>query len=116
MKESLKTIESFRKYCNTYWLPEYLRDYVKLLNQEELVWFYNQVKEALSYLTTEAYLIYKFKWIVQRTFTDLTKEIYLESLYNPEIFYFDIIKPKSEKELEKKYENDNDVRRFYHQI
>lgn len=109
----MSTIEEFKSYATSYRVPDYFKDYVERLDIEKLEWFYNQVKDAVEVLRIEEYLIYKFQWISKRPFTDLTKEIYLEYLYNPEMFCFEIVKPEWEKILNKRYESDSDVKHYY---
>lgn len=109
----MKSIEKFKRYATSCFLPEYFRQYVNALSSTDLEWFYNQVKNVLDILNDEGYLIYKFKWIRVREFRDLTKEIYIESLYNPEGIKFDIFKPGCEEKLADKYQYDKDVLRFY---
>ena len=48
----------------------------------------NNIEEFKKYATS-----YKFQWIRVREFRDLTKEIYIEYLYNPEGVKFNIFKP-----------------------
>ena len=64
------------------------------------------VKEQLTYQEHEGYLIYKFRWIMKRDFTDLRKEIYIESICNAEGLERDIIKPKWREVLYEKYKED----------
>ena len=113
MKNHIRTIDEFKAYATSVWVPDYFKVYVESLDEEKLEWFYNQVKDTLDVLACEEYLLYKFKWILNRPFTDLTKEIYVEYLYNPEMFKFDIIKPEYGRLLDKKYENDFDVKNYY---
>lgn len=113
MKEHMNTIEEFKKYATCELLPNYFRNYITALSEEELSWFYNQVKEVLNILNDEGYLIYKFKWIRIREFRNLTKEIYIESLYNPEGFQFSIFKPGWEEKLAERFQYDQDVLRYY---
>lgn len=113
MKEYMNDINTFKDYATSIWVPDYFSEYVNSLNYEELELFYNQVKETLVFLRTGAYLIYKFKWIKDRNFTDLSKEIYLECLYNSEGFGYDIIKPEWENILYERYKDDEDVRNFF---
>lgn len=101
----MKDIKSFKDYMTDGYKPDYFSEYVNNLNPDKLEWFYNQVKEPLEFLVTEAYLYYKFKWIKKRNFDDLSYEIYLESLYNPEGFNFDIIKSNWEDILWNRYKN-----------
>lgn len=112
----MNNINTFKNYATSGLVPSYFREYVEGLDDNQLNWFYHQVKDALEFLTTEAYLIYKFKWIKDNSFNDLSKEIYLHSLYNPELFTFDIIKLEWEQILDEKYKDDEDVRRYYKQI
>lgn len=111
----MNDVDTFKNYATSVWVPGYFSEYVSELDDIHLNWFYYQVKNALEFLTTEAYLIYKFKWIKDKPFTDLSKEIYLQYLYNSESFTFDIIKTEWEKVLEEKYKDDEDVRRYYNQ-
>lgn len=109
----MTNVNEFKNFATSIWVPDYFREYVQSLDDEKLEWFYNQVKEVLKILISPAYLTYKFKWICKREFTDLSKEIYVEYLYNPECFDFDIIKPEWEDILADRYRDDKDVRRYY---
>ncbi len=113
MKEHINNIEEFKKYATSSFVPNYFKNYVNALELGELKWFYEQVKNVLAILTDEGYLIYKFQWIRVREFRDLTKEIYIEYLYNPEGVKFNIFKPGWEEKLDDKYQYDKDVLRFY---
>ena len=102
----MRNIKEFKEISTSIWMPRYFRDYVEGLTEEELKKFYRQVKETLKVIEDEDYLIYKFQWIMKRGFTDLRKEIYIESICNAEGMTKDIIKPKSRKILYKKYKED----------
>ncbi len=106
MDDYMKDVSTFKSYMTNGFKPRYLVNYVNSLNEEELNWFYEQMKEPLEFLTTESYLFYKLKWILKNKFTDLSKEIYAEYLCNPEGFTFTIIKPEWEPILEKRYYQD----------
>lgn len=116
MNRYMNSINEFKNYATSIWMPDYFREYVNELDEEKLDWFYHQVKDALEFLTSADYLIYKFNWIKEYPFTDLSKEIYLHTLYNPEFFTFDLIKPECEKVLEDKYKDDEDVKRYFRQF
>ena len=105
MKEYMKSIDSFKDYLTSVFRPHYLREYVSNLDDDGLLWLYNQMKEPLEFLFDESYLYYKFKWIKDRDFDDLSYEIYVEYLCNPEFFNFTIIKPEWENILYERYKD-----------
>ena len=102
----MKNIKKFKESATSVWMPGYFREYVEELTEKELEEFYRQVKKALEVIDDEGYLIYKFQWIMKRNFTDLRKEIYLESIFNAEGITRNIIKPKWRKILYEKYKED----------
>ena len=106
LKEHMKNIKEFKESATSVWIPGYFREYVEELTEKELEDFYRQVKETLEVIEDEGYLIYKFRWIMKRDFTDLRKEIYIESLCNAEGLTRDIIKPKWREVLYEKYKED----------
>lgn len=113
MKKHMNTIEEFKRYATSNLVPEYFRNYVNDLDKDELKWFYREVKETLDIMKDEAYLIYKFQWISTREFRDLTKEIYIEYLYNPEGIKYNIFKPGWEEKLADRYQYDKDILSYY---
>lgn len=113
LKDHMNNIEEFKQYSNSVFLPEYYRNYVNNLDEEELRTFYCQVSELLEIIIDENYFLYKFRWIKMKEFRDLTKEIYLQYLYNSEGIKFNIFKPGWEEKLEVKYQYDKDVLRYY---
>ena len=106
LKEHMKNIKEFKESATSVWIPGYFREYVEELTEKELEDFYRQVKETLEVIEDEGYLIYKFRWIMKRDFTDLRKEIYIESICNAEGLERDIIKPKWREVLYEEYKED----------
>lgn len=113
MKEHMNSVEEFKRYSNSVFLPEYFRNYVNKLEPEELNSFYHQVCDLLEIIIDENYFLYKFRWIRMKEIKDLTKEVYLQYLYNAEGITFDVFKPGWEEKLDEKYQYDMDVLRFY---
>ena len=109
----MATIEEFKRYSTSSFLPSYFRNYVNALDNEELMSFYHQVSNLLEIIKDENYFIYKFQWIRMKEIRDLTKEVYLHYLYNAEGIEFDIFKPGWEEKLDDRYQYDVDVLRFY---
>ena len=103
MRKFMKDIDSFKNYMNGIFSPKYLKEYINSLDELQLEWFYNQMKEPMEFLVDEKYLFYKFKWIKDRDFTDLSKEIFIEYLCNPEGYTFPIIKEEWEDILYERY-------------
>lgn len=64
------------------------------------------MKEPIEFLTDEGYLFYKFRWISKYEFDDLSKEIFLQSVFNTEGIITDIIKPGWFSILYNRYEKD----------
>ena len=46
------TIKNFKSYCNSNCCPKYISKYVDGLSDDEFILFYNEVKLAASYLST----------------------------------------------------------------
>ena len=106
MKRYMENINTFKNYLTRTNMSHDIKDYVKNLDEEKLAWFYNQVKEPLEFLTDEEYLFYKFRWIKNRDFKDLSKEIFIESLCNPECIKEPIIKADWDDILHQRYAKD----------
>jgi len=106
MKWYMKSIITFKNYLTQSNIPSDIREYVKELAEEKLNWFYNQMKEPIEFLTDDGYLFYKFKWINKYEWDDLSKEIFLQSIFNAEGIELDIIKSGWLNVLYKKYEKD----------
>lgn len=84
MKEYMKSIASFQNYMLHHETANYIRRYCRQL--ESLGWkrFYFQMKEPLDFITDEKYLFYILKWILKEPFEDLSYEVYLQVVQNPE--------------------------------
>ena len=106
MKNYMKNINTFKSYLTASNMPHDIKEYVKELDDEKLQWFYNQAKEPLEFLTNEEYLFYKFRWIKKHDFDDLSKEIFIESLCNPECIKEPIIKAEWGDVLHQRYAKD----------
>ena len=106
MKWYMKSIITFKNYLTQSNIPSDIREYVKDLNEEKLNWFFNQMKEPLEFLADEGYLLYKFRWISKYDFEDLSKEIFLQSIFNAEGIQLDIIKSGWISILYERYEKD----------
>ncbi|MCL2773386.1 MAG: hypothetical protein FWD71_08545 [Oscillospiraceae bacterium] len=107
MKWYMKSIITFKNYLTQSNIPSDIREYVKELDEEKLNWFYNQMKEPMEFLTDVDYLFYKFRWISICEFDDLSKEIFLQSIFNnAEGIMTDIIKSGWFRILYDRYEKD----------
>ena len=106
MKRYMKDVHSFRSYFTQSNQPHYFRGYVEGLGDNKLNWLYNQMKEPLEFLKEESYLLHKFKWINEYEFDDLSKEIFLQSIFNVEGNEEDYIKDKWYNILWERYEKD----------
>jgi len=106
MKKYMENVNTFKSYLTRSNMLSDIREYVKDLDNEKLNWFYNQCQEPLKFLTDEGYLFYKFRWIRNHNFNDLSKEIFIESLCNPEGIKEPIVKEEWNNLLYKRYEKD----------
>jgi len=106
MKWYMKNVITFKNYLTQSNIPSDIKEYVKELEGEKLNWFYNQMKEPIEFLTDDGYLFYKFRWISKYDFDDLSKEIFLQAVFNAEGIEIDIIKPGWISILYDRYEKD----------
>lgn len=106
MKWYMKNINTFENYLTQSNIPYDMKEYVENLDDEKLNWFYNQMKEPLEFIKDENYLFYKFRWIRKYEFKDLSKEIFLQSIFNSEGIQLDIIKDSWLSILYERYEKD----------
>ena len=106
MKRYMKNVDMFKLYLTQLNKPHYIREYVNSLNESELNWFYNQMREPLEFLKEESYLFYKLQWINKYEFDDLSKEIFLQSIFNAEGNENSVIKESWLDILYERYEKD----------
>lgn len=99
----MESIKSFKGYMLHKTNENYIIRYCNSL--DELDWnnFYNQMKEPLEFIIDESYLFYILKWILKFPYEDLSYDVYLEVIMNPE----QIVKPLITKQwhsiLEQRY-------------
>lgn len=100
----MKSITTFQEHMLHNNSGNYINRYCNQLTSMEWKLFYSQMKEPLEFIVDEKYLFYMLKWILKEPYTDLSFEVYLQVIQNPEQISEPLIKDEWMIILNTRYE------------
>lgn len=80
----MESIQVFKSYMSDEARPNHIKRFCRDLKHEQWSWFYGQMQEPASFVTDFDRLLYILKWILKYDFNDLSYEILLQEVMNPE--------------------------------
>ena len=83
-KRFIENLDSFKDFILSNDIPNYVVRYCEQLNEVKWIWFYVQMMEAVMKTDELDYLFYVLKWILKTDFPDITYEMYLFDMTDPE--------------------------------
>jgi hypothetical protein len=101
--EFMEALPGFKAYMSSEKAPSYVRRYCECLDDGEWKRFFCQCKEPLEFVADTKFFFYILKWILKTDFDDLSFEVYVQYVMDPEGRYDGTIKPEWIPRLEKRY-------------
>ena len=102
----MKSLSDFKTYMTGCNVPNYVLRYCDLLDEQGWQWFYGQVGDALNFVGDIERFFYILKWILKYDFIDLTYEIFVHDIMDPESCSESLIKDECREFLEDKYNDE----------
>jgi len=78
----MKNVHVFKNYFTKVNQPHDFREYIQGLNDDELSWFYNQIKEPVEFIKDINYLMFKLEWF--KDSINLSKDLFIQAVMSCE--------------------------------